>query len=412
MSQKSIIRPSRTIAAIDIGTQKIVVLVGQVIDRRVRLLGMGERRTEGVVKGMVEDLDRLHECVHHAVADAERTSGVSLHEVYASVNGPQVDGSRVKGMVPVPGRDRRVTAADFEQAVASAKRIEPPPGRLTLLYMAQPTLLDGIAVANPIGMTGEKVEVNFWRVTNEEGSLRQRVSMLNGMSLKMRDFLLGSHASACSVAAEGDKRTGCLVVDCGAGTTSWILYYREHILCAGCIPVGGEHVTNDLCSALRVRREVAEDLKLRFASALHRPDDANKSILRDDPGGSGLQFNRGTLNLVVSVRIRELLELVRQDVEARVRQIFGRDVALSASFLPSGILLTGGAAHLADLPEAATEVFQLPARLALPATEAPELRKPEYACVLGIMAAALVNEAPPQRKPRGLWAELRALLRF
>lgn len=412
MSRKTPTLAPRRIAAIDIGTHKTVVLVGQVIDRRVRLLGIGERRTDGVVKGVVEDLERLTDCVHHAVADAERTSGVSLHEVYASVNGPQVDGSRVKGMVPVPGRDHRVTAADVEQAVASARRIEPPPGRLTLLYMAQPTLLDGTAVANPVGMTGEKVEVNFWRVTHEEASLRQRVGMLNGMSLKMRDFLLGSHAAACAVAAEGDKRTGCLVVDCGAGTTSWILHYRDHILCAGCIPVGGEHVTNDLCSALRVRRDVAEDLKLRYASALHRPEDANQSILRDDPAGSGLQFNRGTLNLVASVRIRELLELVKQDAEARVRQIFGRDVPLTPTFLPAGILLTGGAAQLADLPAAATEVFALPARLATPVTEAAELRKPEYACVLGIMAAALVNEAPPPRRPRGLWAQLRALLRL
>jgi len=412
MTRKPAPPVSQRIAALDIGTHKTVVLVGQVVDRRVRLLGIGERRTEGVVKGVVEDLERLTDCVHHAVHDAERTSGVSLRDVYASVNGPQVDGSRVKGMVPVPGRDRRVTQADVFAAEASARRIEPPPGRLTLLYMAQPTLLDGAAVANPVGMVGERLEVSFWRVTHEEASLRQRVGMINGMSLGLRDFLLGSHSASCAVAAEGDKRTGCLVVDCGAGTTSWILHYRDHILCAGCVPVGGEHVTNDLCSALRVRRDVAEDLKLRYASALHRPEDANQTILKEGSAGPEHQFNRGTINLVASVRVRELLELVRQDVEARVRQIFGRDVALAPAFLPAGILLTGGASQLADLPAAATEVFGLPARVALPVTEAPELRKPEYAAVVGIMAAAFVNEVPARRAPRGLWAQFRALLRL
>lgn len=411
MKPKPAAAPGR-IAALDIGTHKTVVLIGQVVDRRVRLLGFGERRTDGVVKGVVQDLERLNDCVHHVIADAERGAGVTLHDIYASVGGPMVDGERVKGMMPVPGRDRRVTAADVEAANASARRIEPPPGRLTLLYMKQPTLLDGKQVGNPVGMVGERLEVNFWRVTHEEATLRQRIGMINGMGLRCRDFLLGSHASGCSVVGEAEKRTGCLVVDFGAGTTSWILYYREHILCAGCIPVGGEHVTNDLCAALRVRREVAEDIKLRYASALHRPEDANLTILKEGGAGGDQQFNRGTINLVTSVRIRELLDQLQQDIQGRMRGIFGRDVELSPALLPSGVIVTGGAAQLAGLAEATGAALGLPARLGVPATEAEALRKPEYACVLGIMAAALVNEAPPRRAPTGILAQLRALLRL
>jgi len=411
MKAKTSTAPGR-IAALDIGTHKTVVLVGQIVDRRVRLLGFGERRTEGVVKGVVQDLERLTECVHQVIADAERSSGVPLHDLYASVNGPMVDGERVKGMMPVPGRDRRVTAADVEAANLSARRIEPPPGRYTLLYMRQPTLLDGKQVGNPIGMVGERLEVNFWRVTHEDSTLRQRVGMINGMALQLRDFLLGSHAAGCSVVSDAEKRTGCVVIDFGAGTTNWIFYYREHILCAGCISVGGEHVTNDLCSALRVRREFAEEVKLRYASAIHRPEDANLTILKEGAVGGDQQFNRGTINLVTSVRIRELLEQVQQDIQTRMRAIFGRDVEVTPGLLPSGIILTGGASQLAGLAEAATQVLRLPARLGVPVTEAEALRKPEYACVLGIMAAALVNEAPSRRQPRGIWAQLRALFRL
>lgn len=411
MKTKTVSTPGR-IAALDIGTHKTVVLIGQVVDRKVRLLGFGERRTEGVVKGVVQDLERLNDCVHHVIADAERSAGVALHDIYASVNGPMVDGERVKGMMPVPSRDRRVTAADVEAANLSARRIEPPPGRYTLLYMRQPTLLDGKQVGNPVGMTGERLEVNFWRVTHEEGTLRQRVGMLNGMSLHCRDFLLGSHAAGCSVVTDAEKRTGCLVVDFGAGTTSWILYYREHILCAGSIPVGGEHVTNDLCSALRVRREFAEDIKLRYASALHRPEDANLTILKEGASGGDQQFNRGTINLVTSVRIRELLEQVRQDIQVRMRGIFGRDLEMTPALLPSGVVLTGGASQLAGLTEAAAEVLGLPARLGVPSTEAEALRKPEYACVLGVMAAALVHEVPVRRPARGFWAQFRNLFRL
>ena len=136
------------------------------------------------------------------------------------------------------------------------------------------------------------------------------------------------------------------------------------------------------------------------------------TILKEGAVGGDQQFNRGTINLVTSVRIRETLEQVQQDIQTRMRAIFGRDVEVTPGLLPSGVILTGGASQLAGLAEATTQVLSMPARLGVPVTEAEALRKPEYACVLGIMAAALVNEAPPRRQPRGIWAQFRALFRL
>jgi hypothetical protein len=99
--------------------------------------------------------------------------------------------------------------------------------------MRQPTILDNRPVGNPVGMTGRRLEVLFWRVTMDEPNLRLRVGMVNGMSMMLRDFILASHAAACAVATEAEKQGGVLLIDMGAGTTDWILYYKEHILCAG-----------------------------------------------------------------------------------------------------------------------------------------------------------------------------------
>ncbi|MCX6921070.1 MAG: hypothetical protein NTX20_07080 [Verrucomicrobia bacterium] len=182
------------IAVIDIGTHKTVSLVGQMINGKARMLGFSERRTDGVVKGTVIDLERLHHCVHEVVNDVERSSGRSIEHVYLSLSGPAAEGERIKGIHAIPAHDGKVTAKDVTDAIASAKRLEPPAGRATLLYMRQPTTIDGRAVANPVGMAGKRLEVHFWRVTMEEGNMRMRVGMVNGMSIKVRDFILASPA--------------------------------------------------------------------------------------------------------------------------------------------------------------------------------------------------------------------------
>ncbi len=402
------------IAVIDIGTHKTASLLGQVIDGKARMLSFSERRTDGVVKGTVTDLEKLTHCVHEVVNDIERGSGRAVEQVYLSLSGPAAEGERVKGFIAVPAHDGKVTAKDVADAIASAKRLEPPAGRSTLLYMRQPTMLDNRAVGNAVGMTGKRLEVNFWRVTMEEGNMRMRVGMVNGLSIRVRDFILASHAAACATASDADKQGGVLVIDMGAGTTDWILYYKEHILCAGSIPVGGEHLTNDLSVALRISRETAEDLKQRFGSALHRETDVNQTIWKDgDKGVGDQQFNRGTITQVLSLRYQETIEFVRKDVLRRLEQIFpGHAVRLDQNMIPSGVILTGGSANLADAAEAVQLVTGVSARVGVPDFENESLRKPEYAGVVGLMTAALADAPPAVARPRGFLAQLKALFRF
>jgi len=402
------------IAVIDIGTHKTASLLGQIIDGQARMLSFSERRTEGVVKGTVTDLEKLTQCVHEVVNDIERGAGRAVEQVYLSLSGPAAEGERGKGLSAVPAHDGKGTTKDVADAVSSAKRLEPPAGRTTILYMRQPTTLDGRAVANPVGMAGKRLEVSFWRVTMEEGNMRMRVGMVNGLSIRVRDFILASHAAACSVASDADKQGGVLVIDMGAGTTDWILYYKEHILCAGSIPVGGEHLTNDLSVALRISRDTAEDLKLRFGSAMHRENDVNQTIWKDgDKGVGDQQFNRGTITQVLSLRYQETVDFVRKDVLRRLEQIFpGHAVRLDQNMVPSGVILTGGSANLADAVEAVQLVTGLSARVGLPNFENESLRKPEYAGVVGLMTAAIADAPPPPRRPRGLLSQLKELFRL
>ncbi len=402
------------IAVIDIGTHKTASLVGQMIQGKVRMLGFSERHTEGVVKGMVVDLEKLQRSVHEVVNDVEHSTGKAVENVYLSLSGPDAEGERVQGVANVTAHDGKVSARDFNSAITSAKNIEPPTGRTTILYMRQPTTVDTKVVTNPIGMTGQRVEVGFWRVTMNQDNLKMRVGMINSMSIRVHDFILASHAAACAVATDADKTGGVLVVDIGAGTTNWILYFKEHILCAGAIPVGGEHLTNDLSVALRISRETAEDLKLRFGSGVHRETDANHIIWKDGDRGLGdRQFNRGTITQVTSLRFQEILEFVRKDAIERATKIFkNQPVVLDQKFLTSGVIITGGSANLQDATEAVEKVFQVSARIGVPKFEDKDFCKPQYAGVMGLMLAAVMDAPPPKRAPKGFTAWLKALFRF
>jgi cell division protein FtsA len=165
---------------------------------------------------------------------------------------------------------------------------------------------------------------------------------------------------------------------------------------------------------LRISRETAEDLKQRFGSAIHRETDVNQTIWKDgDKGVGDQQFNRGTITQVLSLRYQETIEFVRKDVLRRLEQIFpGHAVRLDQNMIPSGVILTGGSANLADAAEAVQLVTGVSARVGVPDFENESLRKPEYAGVVGLMTAALADAPPVVVRPRGFLAQLKALFRF
>ena len=402
------------ITVIDIGTHKTTSLAGQVVNGQARMIGFSERPTDGVVKGMVTELEKLQLCVHEVVNDVERTMGRAVDEVYLSLSGPDAEGERVHGYTSVPAHDGKITNKDLKEAIENAKCKEPPSGCVSILYMRQPTMVDGKPVGNPVGMTGQKIEVNFWRVTMKHTGLAMRVGMINSMGIKVHDFVLASHAAACAVVTDTDKKGGVLVIDVGAGTTNWILYFKEHILCAGAISVGGEHITNDLSIALRISRETAEDLKVRFGSGVHRDTDANQTIWKDGDRGVGdQQFNRGTITQVTALRFQETLNFVKRDVMTRVGEIFKNPTPeLNQNFIPSGVIITGGTANLHDATEGVEKVFGLSARVGTPKFENESFRKPQYAGVVGLMTAAIADAPAPKRAPKGFLPWLKSLFRF
>ncbi len=388
---------SRTkfIAAVEIGTFKITVIIGQVSrGRSLSLVGLGECPARGVVKGTVVDFKAATECVHAALEEAERSAGARVSEVFLAQSGAHLEGFQNEAEVSVSSADNMVSALDIENVCRLAKSKQLPEGRTVVHYLRRPFRLDGRLVPDPEHLDGRRLEVSYWTVHGQESRIADHIHVIRGFNVRVTELILSSLASGSVMTTADDRRHGVLVLDLGAGTTDFVLYRDGCALLTGVVPVGGLHLTNDLSLGLRLNdHDQAEKLKLRHGRAVVTTKDrAEKVWLNGDLGIGDRQFPRLTIEQITAARARELLEVVRKK--------------LGANFDPehtaAGVVLTGGASKLAGLEEVAAQVFDVPARLGEPpGWVGDHLRAPGHSTALGLLHHGLgaSTDSPVARPP-------------
>ncbi|HTB64300.1 MAG TPA: cell division protein FtsA, partial [Opitutales bacterium] len=248
---------SQIVAALDIGTSKTVVLVGEIFPGdRLNILGIGQASSLGVRKGDLLEFTPACNCAHAALLTAEQNARAQAEVAFLAQSGAHLDGFSQHAEINVSAADNRVRALDVQRLLAEARKKELPPGRLAIHHIRNSFQLDGRAVADPVAQLGEKLQLGFWTVTGDESNLSNAIHLVNGYNgLEVKDIIVASVASANVVTPEMDKKIGALVLDIGAGITDYALYRDGHIIRTGVIPIGGDHLTNDLSLGLRVSRK-------------------------------------------------------------------------------------------------------------------------------------------------------------
>ncbi len=254
---------------------------------------------------------------------------------------------------------------------------------------------------DPEHLSGGRLEVGYWIVHGSESKVSDNIHVVGGYHLEVRELVLSSLASGSLLTTAEERAQGALVIDLGKGVTDYVLYRDGHVLVTGTLPVAGDHVTNDLSIGLRVTPAQAELLKLRHArGTVQTRDKSDKVWLNGEAAFGDRQISRLAIETISSARTIELLEVVRRK--------------LGTAFVPehcaAGVILTGGAAKLPGLEEAAARVFGLPARLGEPPSWVKdELKDPMFSSVLGIfqfgLRTAHEHALPPRRRP-GLLSNL------
>jgi len=388
-----VISRTKFIGAVEIGTSKVSVLIGELTQgRTLHIIGVGECQSRGVIKGAVADFKAASEATHSALMAAEQSAGTRIDEVYLAQTGGHLDGFYNEASVNVSSADNMVSSPDIDTVCRLAKSKNLPEGRSVVHHLRRPFRLDGRNVPEPEHLAGQRLEVGYWTVHGIESKIADNLHVIRGFNLRVQELILSSLASGTILASPEDKQNGVLVIDVGAGTTDFVLYRDGCAQITGVVPVGGGHLTNDLSLGLRVTEGQAEKLKLRFGrGTVVTKDRAEKVWLNGDFAIGDRQFSRHGIEQITSARTTELFEVVRKKL----------GTAFSPEKTAAGVILTGGSAHLPGIDEAAARVFGVQARVGeAPGWVAENLRDPGFSSVLGLLQFGLSSRADVAA-PRG-----------
>ena len=398
---------SRTtfIAAVEIGTSKINVLVGEYTGRELAIIGRGECSSRGVIKGTVVDYKAASECTHSALEQAERDAGERIDVVFLAQTGGHLEGFYNEASVNVKASDNMIDAGDIRTVCDLAKSKELPSGRMVVHNIRRPFRVDGRLVpGSPENLVGQKLEVGYWTVHGQEQRLADNIHVIRGFNLEVRELVLSSLASGHMVTTAEERQHGVLAIDLGAGTTDFVLYRDGVPHTTGVVPVGGTHLTNDLSIGLRLTEGQAEKLKLRFGRAnVTTKDKAQKVWLDGNFAIGDRQFPQQAIEHITAARTWELLEVVKKKLGN----------AFSTETCASGVVLTGGTAKLAGIGETAAKVFGVPVHLGeAPGWVSENLRDPSYHTALGLLyygVSAQAEKAGPARRGGGFLTNVKRL---
>lgn len=343
---------------LEIGTTKVAAIIGETrSDGLLRIIGVGESPSRGVRKGEIVDIGKITLCLNEAVAEAEEKADREISEVVAAVTGSHLESLNNRGGIQITEERDEIEDEDIQEVEQSALDVTIPTGNVFLHTIVQRYYVDGQeGVASPLGMIGRKLEAEFHIVHGTKTRIQNNLRCIREANLKVNNVVMSAVASAQAVVEQSERELGALVIDIGGGTTDFILFRDGSVRQTGVLAVGGDHITNDISIGLRVPTKWAEKLKVESAEVGPGAVSARGTVEIEDPTYAGGQIERRMLNIVAEARVRELFNLLKR------RLNFERH----AQFIGGGILITGGTAELKGIAALASEVFGVPARVAVP----------------------------------------------
>jgi cell division protein FtsA len=365
---------------LDVGTTKICAVIGEPrASGPLHIVGVGNAPSRGLRRGVVVNIESTVEAIKQAVAEAEQMAGVEVAGVYAGVAGGHVRSLNSRGVVAIAGREREVSAADVERAVDAARAINVPQDREIIHVLPQTFMVDDAdGVRDPVGMSGVRLEVECHIVTAAVTSVQNVVRSVNRAGLAVQDIVLEPIASAEAVLFPDEKELGVVLIDIGGGTTDMALVRDGAVWHTAVLPLGGDHITNDVAVGLRTPMADAEALKKRYGCALTSLVPAEETVDVPSVGGrKPRELSRQVLSEIVQPRLEEIFTLVARELT----KAGFRDAATA------GVVVTGGSSIMEGVPELAEAVFELPVRRGVPAEVAglaEVVRSPVYATGVGL----------------------------
>lgn len=377
-------RNERYVVGLDIGTSKVCTVVGEMLDDgSVDIIGLGMAESKGLKRGAVVNLEAAVDSIKKSVEEAELMAGVEIGSAHLAVSGPHLRGFNSRGVVAVAGKNREITREDVRRALDAARAVSLPSGREILHVLPQDFVVDDQdGIGAPVGMTGARLEVNVHIVTGAITASQNLVACVNRAGVEVVETVIGQLAAAESVLTPDEKELGVALLDVGGGTADLAIFERGSLWHTAVVGVGGDHFTNDIAVGLRTPIPEAEKVKRRSGCALSSMVDEDETIEVASVGGRRPRLMaRRILTEILQPRAEELFHLVWDEITKA-----GHEKALN-----SGLVLTGGGAHLEGLAEIAEQIFDMPVRRGMPSGVgglADHVANPACATAVGLVLYA------------------------
>ena len=367
------------VVALDIGTSKVVCLIGQLTDSHaVEIVALGSYPSSGLKKGVVVNIDATTDAIQKSMDQAKNSFDGKLKNVYVGIAGNHIKSLNSHGIVGI--KDKEVTPFDIDRVIEAAQAVAIPSDQKVLHVLPQEFVIDDQdSIREPLGMSGVRLESHVHLVTCANNAIQNIEKCVKRCGITLDGFVLEQLASSYSVLSEDEKELGVCIVDIGGGTTDIAIFNSGSISFTGVIPIAGDQVTSDIAVALRTPTPQAEELKQKYGCAVAEFTTESETIEVAGVGGRApRELSRKALAEIVEPRYVELFELVKAEIQRN-----GFD-----GKIPAGIVLTGGTSKMEGVVELAESIFQTSVRIGVPENfkgMESVLKNPIYATSLGLL---------------------------
>ena len=357
---------------LDIGTSSIKVLVAELVDGEVNVIGVSNAKSKGVKDGIIVDIEAAATAIKSAISQAEEKAGISIKSVNVGLPGNLLQVEPTQGMIPVTSDTKEITDQDVENVVKSALTKSMTPDREVITFIPEEFIVDGFqGIRDPRGMMGVRLEMRGLLYTGPRTILHNLRKTVERSGVQVENIIISPLALVRSVLNEGEREFGATVIDMGAGQTTVATIRNQELQFTNILQEGGDYVTKDISKVLKTSQKLAEGLKLNYGEAY--PSLASNETFQVEVIGEvePVEVTESYLAEIISARIKHIFEQIKQELERR-----------HLLDLPGGIVLIGGNAILPGVVELAQEVFGVGVKLYVP--NQVGIRNPAFAHVISL----------------------------
>src|SRR6187401_3692157 len=375
----------KLIVGLDIGTTKICAIVGRKNEfGKLEVLGMGKAESEGVVKGIVFNIDKTVHAIEKAIKDAGDQAGIDIGVVNVGIAGQHIKSFIQHGGITRSSKDGEIDIGDVEHLTQDMYRMVVPPGSEIIHVMPQDYTVDyEEGIKDPVGMSGVRLEADFHVITAQTSAINNINKCVRRGGLEIQDLILEPLASSLAVLSEEEKEAGVCLIDIGGGTTDIAIFYDNIIRHTAVIPFGGNILTTDIQHGLMVMPQQAEQLKTRFGEAIS--EEASPNEIVSIPGirnRSAKEISARNLSNIIQARMEEIIEMAHAEI-------------ISSGYenrLAGGIVITGRGAQLSNLKQLVEYMTGMDTRVGYPnehlgKSKIEAVKSPMYATAVGLVLA-------------------------